>query len=185
MNNMNKKTGIIISIIMAALGLFAFIDPFSLGIGLAFVVTVGLGIYGVSNIVTYFKVEPELRNGWTLANGIILTVLAVFMLWTALGHSYGSIQLLSTLTFAIGFFTLIGGINQIQMFNVLRKESVPGSGLMLASGIMNLFLTLLILINPLFGWFGISVIWGLYLTISGIILFAESCTGKRGVYPAI
>ena len=156
-------------------------------------VTVGLGIYGVSNIVTYFKVEPELRNGWTLANGIILTVLAVFMLWTALGHSYGSIQLLSTLTFAIGFFTLIGGINQIQnalsqsiqMFNVLRKESVPGSGLMLASGIMNLFLTLLILINPLFGWFGISVIWGLYLTISGIILFAESCTGKRGVYPAI
>ncbi len=185
MYTMNKKTGIIISIIMVALGLFAFIDPFSLGVGLAYVVTIGLGIYGVSNIVTYFKTEPDSRNGWTLANGIILTVLAVLMLWTALGKDYGSIQMLSTLSFAIGFFTLIAGIDQIQAFNVLRKAEVPGSGLMLASGIMNLFLTLLILINPLFGWFGLSVIWGLYLTVSGIIIFAESCTGKRGVYPAI
>ena len=125
MYTMNKKTGIIISIIMVALGLFAFIDPFSLGVGLAYVVTIGLGIYGVSNIVTYFKTEPDSRNGWTLANGIILTVLAVLMLWTALGKDYGSIQMLSTLSFAIGFFTLIAGIDQIQAFNVLRKAEVP------------------------------------------------------------
>ena len=185
MYNMSKKTGIIVSIIMIALGLLAFFDPFALGIGITYIITIGLGIYGISGIIAFIKGEAGNRNGWTLANGIVLTLLAVLMLWTALGNAYGSVQMLSTLTFIIGFFTLLGGIDQIQAYSDLRKASVPGASLMLASGILNLFLTLLILINPLFGWFGLSVIWGLYLTVSGIIIFAESCTGKRGVYPAI
>ena len=104
------------------------------------------------------------------------------MLWTALGNPYGSVELLSTLTFAIGFFTLLSGIEQIQAFSALRKASVPGARLMLTSGIMNLFLTLIILINPLLGWFGLSVIWGLYLTMSGIVLLTESFVGNSTRY---
>ena len=52
---------------------------------------------------------------------------------------------------------------------------------MLTSGILNLILTAIILINPVLGWFGITMIWGIYLTMSGLVLFAESCSGTRGV----
>ena len=54
--------------------------------------------------------------------------------------------------------------DRIRSFILLRKYAVPGAGWMLAGGILNLLLTAVILINPLFGWFGISVIWGIYLT---------------------
>ena len=60
-----------------------------------------------------------------LANGIIISVLAVLMLWTALGNSYGTIQMVSTLAFAIGFMSLLGGIDQIKAFSMLRRYSVP------------------------------------------------------------
>ena len=184
MYTMNKKTGIIISIVMIGLGLLAFFDPLALGLGISYVVTAGLGIYGISSIITYFRSKASYRSGWSLANGIVLTLLSGLMLWTALGNPYGSVELLSTLTFAIGFFTLLSGIEQIQAFSALRKASVPGAGPMLTSGIMNLFLTLIILINPLLGWFGLSVIWGLYLTMSGIVLLTESFVGNSTRYHA-
>ena len=129
---------------MIGLGLLAFFDPLALGLGISYVVTAGLGIYGISSIITYFRSKASYRSGWSLANGIVLTLLSGLMLWTALGNPYGSVELLSTLTFAIGFFTLLSGIEQIQAFSALRKASVPGAGLMLTSGIMNLFLTLII-----------------------------------------
>ena len=185
MYSINKTTGIIFSLIMMILGMFAFLNPFALGTSLSYIITIGLGIYGVTSIVAYFRVTPKERNGWTLANGIILSALAVLMLWTALGNAYGSVQMITTLAFAIGFLALLGGIDQIRSFILLRKYAVPGAGWMLAGGILNLLLTAVILINPLFGWFGISVIWGIYLTVSGLVLFAESCSGMRGMYPAV
>ena len=159
---------------MIGLGLLAFFDPLALGLGISYIVTAGLGIYGISSIITYFRSKASYRSGWSLAT----------VSWTALGNPYGSVELLSTLTFAIGFFTLLSGIEQIQAFSALRKASVPGAGLMLTSGIMNLFLTLIILINPLLGWFGLSVIWGLYLTMSGIVLLTESFVGNSTRYHA-
>lgn len=185
MYSMNRTTGIIVSVILMILGLLTFLNPFSLGVGLSYIITIGLGVYGVSGIVTYFRVPREHRNGWTLANGIIISVLAVLMLWTALGNSYGTIQMVSTLAFAIGFMSLLGGIDQIKAFSMLRRYSVPGAGWMLTSGILNLILTAIILINPVLGWFGITMIWGIYLTMSGLVLFAESCSGTRGVAPAV
>lgn len=185
MYSINKTGGVIVSIVMMILGLLTFLNPFSLGLGLSYIVTAGLGIYGIANIVAYFRVQPVHRNGWTLANGIILSLLSALMLWTALGNTYGSVQMVTLLAFAMGFLTLLGGIAQIQSFVILRRSSVPGAGWMLAGGIFNLALTLILLINPLVGWIGITMIWGLYLTVSGLSLFAESCSGTRGVYPAI
>lgn len=185
MYSMNKTTGIIVSLIMIGLGLLAFLNPFALGAGLSYIITIGLGIYGITSIVAYFRVVPEERNGWTLANGIILTVLAGLMLWTALGNPYGSIQMITTLAFAIGLITFIGGIDQVRSYFILRRLDVPGAGWLLAGGILDLLLTAVILINPLFGWFGISIIWGIYLTMSGLVLFAESCSGRRGMSPAV
>ena len=92
MYTMNKKTGIIISIVMIGLGLLAFFDPLALGLGISYIVTAGLGIYGISSIITYFRSKASYRSGWSLANGIVLTLLSGLMLWTALGNPYGSVE---------------------------------------------------------------------------------------------
>lgn len=179
---LNKKSGIIISIILSVIGILAFLDPLPLGIGLSYIITIGLGVYGISQILSYFRISSEYRNGWTLASGILLLVFTALMLWTSLGNTYGSIQMLSTLTFTIGFFTLLNSIDQITSFFLLRKSELPGTGWLLAGGILNLLLTFLLLTNPVASWMSLSMVWGIFLVLSSIALFAESVSGRRGYY---
>lgn len=176
-----KKTGIIISAIMIALGILAAFVSLPLGIGLGFIATAGLGVYGVAQIITYMQSPAERRNGWSLASGVLLMLFSLFMLWAALGNAYGSLQLISVITFSIGFFTLSNGIDQINTFSVLRKRDIPGTGWLLAGGIINLILSAFMIINPVLSWFSLSVIWGVYLIISGIAFLAETLSGRRAV----
>ena len=38
-------------------------------------------------------------------------------------------------------------------------------------------LSMVILANPVVSWFTLASVWGIYLTVSGIALFAESLSG--------
>lgn len=177
-----KKTGIIISIIMIALGLLAAFVSLPFGIGLGFIATAGLGIYGIAQIITYFHTPPAHRNGWKLANGVLLLLFSLFILLGSFGNIYGSFQLISVITFSIGFFTLSNGIDQLNTFFVLRKKKIDGSGWLLAGGIINLMLSIFMIINPVLSWFSLSVIWGGYLIISGIAFLAETLSGRSSVH---
>lgn len=179
-----KKTGIIISVIMIALGILAAFISLPFGIGLGFIATAGLGIYGVAQIITYIQTPASHRNGWVLANGVLLMLFSLFMLWGALGNAYGSIQLISVITFTIGFFSLSNGIDQINAFSFLRKRENARAGWLLAGGIINLLLGAFMIINPILSWFSLSVIWGVYLIISGIAFLTETLSGRKSVHIA-
>ena len=176
----NRKTGIVASIVLAVLGLLTFFTPISVGVGMAYLLTAGLMVYGISQTVAFFRAPKEARSGWTLVNGIMLLLFSGFTLWSGLSGVYGTLQMIASLSYVAGFLTIAAGISQISTFFALQRAS--GSGWIMASGIFNLLLSLVILANPVVSWFTLTSVWGIYLTGSGIALFAESLSGRRACH---
>ena len=176
----NRKTGIVTSIVLAVLGLLTFFTPISVGVGMAYLLTAGLMVYGISQTVAFFRAPKEARSGWSLVNGIMLLLFSGFTLWSGLSGVYGTLQMIASLSYVAGFLTIAAGISQISTFFALQRAS--GSGWIMASGILNLLLSLVILANPVASWFTLTSVWGIYLTVSGIALFAESLSGHRACH---
>ncbi len=176
----NRKTGIVASIVLAVLGLLTFFTPISVGVGMAYLLTAGLMVYGISQTVAFFRAPKEARSGWSLVNGIMLLLFSGFTLWSGLSGVYGTLQMIASLSYVAGFLTIAAGISQISTFFALQRAS--GSGWIMASGILNLLLSLVILANPVVSWFTLTSVWGIYLTVSGIALFAESLSGRRACH---
>jgi len=59
-----QKSVLAVALILAVLGLAIFIFPVAAGTGLAFLITVGLFLYGLSQSILYFRLPKELRNSW-------------------------------------------------------------------------------------------------------------------------
>lgn len=176
----NRKTGIVASIVLAVLGLLTFFTPISVGMGMAYLLTAGLMVYGISQTVAFFRAPKEARSGWSLVNGIMLLLFSGFTLWSGLSGVYGTLQMIASLSYVAGFLTIAAGISQISTFFALQRAS--GSGWIMAIGILNLLLSLVILANPVASWFTLTSVWGIYLTVSGIALFAESLSGHRACH---
>ena len=168
------------SIVLAVLGLLTFFTPISVGVGMAYLLTAGLMVYGISQTVAFFRAPKEARSGWSLVNGIMLLLFSGFTLWSGLSGVYGTLQMIASLSYVAGFLTIAAGISQISTFFALQRAS--GSGWIMASGILNLLLSLVILANPVVSWFTLTSVWGIYLTVSGIALFAESLSGHRACH---
>ncbi len=142
----NRKTGVVASIVLAVLGLLTFFTPISVGVGMAYLLTAGLMVYGISQTVAFFRAPKEARSGWSLINGIMLLLFSGFTLWSGLSGVYGTLQMIASLSYVAGFLTIAAGISQISTFFALQRAS--GSGWIMASGILNLLLSLVILANP-------------------------------------
>ena len=176
----NRKTGIVASIVLAVLGLLTFFTPISVGVGMAYLLTAGLMVYGISQTVAFFRAPKEARSGWSLVNGIMLLLFSGFTLWSGLSGVYGTLQMIASLSYVAGFLTIAARLSHISTFFALQRAS--GSGWIMASGILNLLLSLVILANPVASWFTLTSVWGIYLTVSGIALFAESLSGHRACH---
>lgn len=174
----NKAGGIIVSICMIILGILIFLAPVITGLGIAYVITVGFIVFGFYSVIAYIRTPRDYKNGWTLANGIIYILLGVLILAEALGGKIGQVEMLSTFAFLIGFFALFGGITQISSYGIYKNSGAKGAGLLLLSGIINIILGIIVICSPLAGWFAVEWVFGIYLIVGGIALFAEACSGK-------
>jgi len=182
MNDMAKKVtkgskiaGIIVAICMIVLGILFFARPVITGFLVQYFATIGFIIYGIYQIIAYVRTPAELKNGWTLANGIIFVILGVIIILS------GPIDMLYTFAFLLGFLAIFGGINQITAFTQWKGQ--PGAGWILASGIINLILGIFFLFTPFVATFMLDFILGIYLVVGGIAFFAESASGHCGQRP--
>lgn len=173
--------GVLIGTLMMGFGLLAAFAPVATGLSLACVITAGLGIYGATQLAAWVRAGRQRRNGWTLGSGILLTGFSLFTLWSALQTSYGTAAMISVLATVAAFFTVLMGIGQFFTFDELRTHGTEGAGWVLTSGILNVLLGIVLLTNPIAGWFALSAVWGIYLSVSGLALLVESISGRRGV----
>lgn len=164
------RRGIVITaLILVALGLSALIFPGVIGIGLAFFITAGLFLYGLSQSLLFFQSSKEMRNGWTLVNGLLLLVFSWVTMFSAFMGELGVLRMISAISFLMGFLTASIGLSQISAAVAAGRQQ-PGRGWIFLGGGLNLLLSLFMCINPVVSWFALTTVWGIYLIATGAAL---------------
>lgn len=168
--NRGVRRGILITaLILVALGLSALIFPEVIGTGLAFFITAGLFLYGLSQSLLFFQASKEMRSGWTLANGLLLLVFSWITMFSAFMGELGLLQMISAISFLMGLLTASIGLSQISAA-ITAGSPLPDRGWIFLGGGLNLLLSLFMCINPVVSWFALTTAWGIYLIAAAIAL---------------
>lgn len=168
--NWGVRRGILITaLILVALGLSALIFPEVIGTGLAFFITAGLFLYGLSQSLLFFQASKEMRSGWTLANGLLLLVFSWITMFSAFMGELGLLQMISAISFLMGLLTASIGLSQISAA-ITAGSQLPDRGWIFLGGGLNLLLSLFMCINPVVSWFALTTAWGIYLIAAAIAL---------------
>lgn len=176
---LEEKAGTLLAVILISLGTLAAFVSLPLGVGLGFIAVIGLCVHSISRIVTYTQTPSGYRSGWTLAGGILLLLLSLFLLWGSLTSPYGPLQMISIVTFALGFFSMASGIGRIRSYFAMNRQKAAGAGWMLAGGVLDILLSLFLVASPVFSWFTLSTVWGIYLIITGASLLTKSLSVRH------
>lgn len=164
-----QKSVLAVALILAVLGLAIFIFPVAAGIGLAFLITVGLFLYGLSQSILFFRLPKELRNSWALANGILLLIASGILLTGAFMSTAGVLQMIMASSFLVGVLTALIGLSQLAAA-LSEAPKTPGRGWTALGGSLNVLLSLFMCVNPIFSWFALATVWGIYLMTAAIVL---------------
>ena len=168
--NRGVRRGILITaLILVALGLSALIFPEVIGTGLAFFITAGLFLYGLSQSLLFFQASKEMRSGWTLTNGLLLLVFSWITMFSAFMGELGLLQMISAISFLMGLLTASIGLSQISAA-ITAGSQLPDRGWIFLGGGLNLLLSLFMCINPVVSWFALTTAWGIYLIAAAIAL---------------
>lgn len=168
--NRGVRRGILITaLILVALGLSALIFPEVIGTGLAFFITAGLFLYGLSQSLLFFQASKEMRSGWTLANGLLLLVFSWITMFSAFMGELGLLQMISAISFLMGLLTASIGLSQISAA-ITAGSQLPDRGWIFLGGGLNPLLSLFMCINPVVSWFALTTAWGIYLIAAAIAL---------------
>ena len=164
-----RSVGIMISVLLAAAGIFMLCNPFSSARILAWVFIVGLLVYGIWQLACYIRIR---RNGWVLAFGLISTGLGLaLMLETPLRQ-------IENLVFILAFFSLLEGVSQLCLVSTAKTAGFRVSGL-ITSGIIQLLVGLFFMVNPFAMLIANEWITAIFLIALGVSMFFSVCFGRK------
>ncbi len=167
----NKAGGIVISIIMIVLGILFFIWPLITVVGLEYIASIGILIFGAYQVIRFIVGPSGTRQGWTLASGILLVIVGIMAL------SMGIINRAFMFAFLLGFLAMIAGINQLASVGAFKKAG-QSTGWLIASGIINIVLAAFLLIAPFAATWALQIVFGIYLLVGGIAFLVEILSFK-------
>ncbi|QEC43936.1 HdeD family acid-resistance protein [Pseudobacter ginsenosidimutans] len=126
-----------------------------------------LGAYllidGIFSIVAAINARKTLDAwGWYLASGI-------FSLLVGIITFYNPFATALALLYLISFWVIVAGIIEIVIAIRLRKE-IRGEGWYIVGGLLTVIFGILILVNPIAGALTLTMIFGIYALIFGIML---------------
>lgn len=176
-NRSVQSGGVFTALGLAALGIATLFFPVAAGAGFAFVITTGIFLFGLSQIVLFFRESGGQRNGWSLANGILLLVAAGLNLGGVLFGKIGIVQMIAYVSFSMGFLTMSVGLNQLTGA-LAEKKGTPGRRWALLSGGLNLLLSVFMFVNPVISWLAWTTVWGIYLLTASIGLLIRLWSAK-------
>ena len=171
----HRAWGIIVAICMVVLGVLFLMSPIITNYVAMVAATCGFIVFGIYEIIVYARTPKEYKNGWTLANGILTTILGILIITSTPGEMY------MTFAFLLGFMALYGGIMQCTEYALIRKAGLPRGGWVLTSGILNIIMSIFFIITPFAATWAVAYVLGIYLIIGGVALFAEAASGHHGV----
>lgn len=181
-----QSVGVLATLVLAALGVAALFFPVAAGTGFAFIITTGVFLFGLSQIMLFFRESRGQRNGWSLANGIFLLVVAGLNLGGALISEIGIVQMIASVSLLMGVLTMSVGLNQLARA-LAKTKGTPGRGWALLSGGLNLLLSVFMFVNPIISWFAWTTVWGIYLLTTAVTLLVTLWPTRRRpfTHPAV
>ncbi len=172
----SKTASIIASIVMVVLGILILSFRVFMGAAIVWLAVAGFLAFGISQIVRYSKTDPDERNGFSLTMGILTVIFSLFLILQGF-NAFGTLSLTLVVSYGLGFYALFSGITQL--FSIGRVKRAGGRiGWLIATGIMNVILSFFFLTNPIMSIFAFEWVLAIYLIVIGIMLFAQSMTGK-------
>ena len=173
-----KGFGIVISVLMILLGLGMFFVPAGAAVLAMWLMVIGLLLYGLMEITTFCKLPKGARDGWTLAGGIIWTIIAVLMIVGGLSAStaaklvaWGNFEML--IAFMVGFTSIFNGIKILCSCGEVK--AMGGNTLCcVLSGILGILVGIVVLSYPIGSVITLTVFYGLFLLIGGISLLCRA-----------
>ncbi len=173
-NVSRTKAGIIVlGVVLALVGVAAFVAPLSMYVFLQALIAVALIVHGVGQIAGYFQTNEMFRNGATLAAGILNALLG------ALVFVMPTVFTASMLVYALSFMLIINGVERISFARTMRYYRLHSSSPGIATGVLNIILGIVFLLMPFFSGLMLGYLLGAYLVVGGITLVVEGASMKK------
>lgn len=164
-----KRNSIIISTLMIILALCLIFMPFVTSITFTWLFGIFIIIDGLIHVFSYFKTDKDNRlMNFEFGEGLLEVVAGLFII-------FDSVYLVIFLPFIIGAWIIIKSILRMQMALNLKNEKQKDWSLIFIFSIVSLILGILIILDPIIGFFEITLpVIGTCIAIYEIINIIES-----------
>ena len=150
-------------------GIYCVVNPGLAVISIALWLGIAILIHGISSIIHYCSsMQGQLGATWYLVDGILSTILGIFMLFTQ-----ASVVLAAVLPLFFAIFLICKGI--FAAISSVDIKHLGGSrwGLVFIVGLLVLILGILSFIQPVVGAFTIGLLLGLFLIFMGVLTLCQ------------
>ncbi len=164
-------------VLLVGVGIWTMFTPWSGLMSLAVVISLAMLLSGVLEIVVFCAGKGRFRSGWMLVGGILSALLG---LWLLIGHGYEALAV--AIPFVFGIWVLSSGITRSVGSFELKSAEVEGWGWMLALGILEMLLGVLLLFSPVMSAAVCSALVSVMFFAQGvndILLFSNITRAKK------
>lgn len=158
-----KWSNLVSGILLVLLGILMLFMPRASLTGLSVVISIAVLISGIMELINYFATDKEDRSGWALAEGIIETLLGVWMVFGS-----GSSVLTSIIPYVFAIFIFASGIVRVAESLELKSYGSTRWGWLLAFGILAMILGVLLCFAPMISAAFVTTALSLLLICHGI-----------------
>lgn len=158
---------IAIAILLVIAGIMSLMMPYSLYLVIQGLVSAALVVSGASRIVGYARTPELFRSTTSLVTGILNALLGVMLLALPAYLTAG------TLVFLLAFLFIVSGAGRITSARRLRYFGMGETGLMTATGVLNVVAGVAFLLMPAVSSIVLSAIVSAYLIVGGLSLLVE------------
>ena len=160
---------LVAGVIMAALGIYVWINPVATMVALALYLGIAFIVLGVGYVTASFRFD----SGWDMFVGVLDILVGVIFVGN-LGVTAASLPIIFALwCLAVGVIQLV--------VSYKFKQAGMNWGWTLTSGILGIVFAFLILTYPALGVITITALMGAYILLYGILEIAEYATNNRSI----
>ena len=168
-----KVLTIALGTLLLLAGIASALSPFLLFAFIQTAVAAALVVGGIGGIAAWARIPELLRTPVPLVMGIMNALLGVMLL------AMPSYITAGTLTLLLAFLFIAAGTERISTSRRMDRFGIEGSGVTLATGIVNVIAGGAFLLLPLFSSLMLGYLMAGYLFVGGACLLVEGISMKR------
>ncbi len=168
-----RNGGICLSLVLIVIGILCIAYPKQVFTTIQVLAALGLVLWGVGSIYTYFATTFFFRDSLWLASGILNILLGFTLCTMPITFT------VSTLTIVLAIMLLVNGISKVSFSSKLRFFQIIDTTFMNITGWLNILIGIIFVVMPLQSALVINYLIAAYLILAGISLLIEVVSMKR------